>query len=188
MCKDFTDSSLDFSVRAWSARILIGAILGATQVGAVAAELGTGVHASMVLLDLQNELILGTQLSPVMAACLDERAADGWVLPFQAQIEISERAQQRKQRARERCSAALSGMDKGDIPRSTSEAIRKEFSEHLQARLALEEIKESARRCIAGQRNSEGFQRCMRSNAPTVAADGAWPRWLALFVRYQSTR
>jgi hypothetical protein len=178
----------NFIARAWSAQILIGAILGVTQVGAVAAEPGTGVRASMVLLDLQNELILGTQLSPMMAACLDDGAADGWVLPSQAQIEISERTQQRKQRARERCSASLSGMDEGDITRSTSEAIHKEFAEQLQARLALEKTKESARRCIARQRDSEGFQRCMTSDAPTVAAEGAWPRWLALFVRYQSTR
>ncbi|MDP3626140.1 MAG: hypothetical protein U1C47_18090 [Hydrogenophaga sp.] len=189
MFNDFTDSSRDFSVAVWGARILIGAVLGSAQASAVAAGApGAAVEASMLQLDLQNELILGAQLSPLIAACMDDEAAGGWVLPSKEQIEISDRAQQRKQRARERCSTAFSGVDETDIPRSTSEALRKGFAEQLQARMALEDAKKHARGCITGQSDSDGYQRCLQSNSATAFGEGTWPRWLALFVRYRSAR
>lgn len=188
MFNDFTDSSRDFRVSAWVARILIGAALGSAQVAVVAGAPGAAVDASMLQLDLQNELILGAQLSPMMAACMDDEAAGGWVLPSKEQVEISERAQQRKQRASERCSTAFSGVDETDILRSTSEALRKGFAEQLQARLALEDAKRHSRGCIAGQSNPDGFKSCMHSNEATTTDEGSWTRWLALFAWYRSVR
>ena len=188
MFNDFTDSSCYFTISAWGARILIGAALGTAQIAAVAGAPGAATETSMVLLDLQNELILGTQLSPMMAACLDDEAAGGWVLPSNAQIEISDRAQQRKQRALENCSFPIPDLAVIDSPRKTSEALRRGFADQLQARLALEDAKKHARDCIAGQANAEGFKRCLLANTETTVDEGSWPRWFTLFVRYQAAR
>lgn len=155
---------------------------------ALAGKVDPATATAMLLIDLQNELILGQQLSPAMAACVDDEAAGRWVLPSKPESEISDRAQQRKQRAREHCSAALTGVQGSDIPRNTSEAMHKMFAEHLQARLALEETKKQARTCLTTSRDDDGFERCLQPNAALVADDATRAQWLALFARYSAQR
>jgi len=170
-------------------RISLAALLGlAACTHALAGKVDPATATAMLLIDLQNELILGEQLSPAMAACVDDEAAGRWVLPSKPGSEISDRAQQRKQRAREHCSAALTGVQGSDIPRNTSEAMHKVFAEHLQARLALEETKKHARTGHTSSRDDDGFERCLQPNAALVADDATRAQWLALFARYSTQR
>jgi len=165
--------------------VVLGSVL-CTQ--ALAGQSDTASASSLMLIDLQNELILGTQLSPMMAACVDDDAAGGWVLPSRLDSEIADRSQQRKQRAREHCSAVLTGLRETDIPRNTSEALHKGFAQHLQARRALEEPKKTARACLTNSYDQAAFRRCMQHH-PIVVADGtSWSRWQTLFARYTAQK
>lgn len=141
--------------------------------------------AAMIQMDLQNELILGEQLRPSMASCLDSYAGGGWVLPRSAEAEISDRALQRKQRAKEACSAAM-------VPdmehRLATEALRTGLEKHYQARMALEETKKKVRVCLKDAVGEERFKHCLEQDAPAAIEGAAWSRWLDLFARYTALR
>ncbi len=179
----------DLSVSNVGVRALIGACLGIALIGPVAATpMHPAAATELLQLDLQNELILGTPLSPMAAACLSEQSAGGWVIPSKPGLEISDRAQQRKQRARERCNAAISGVSDLEAQRKISEAMHEGFAGHLEARLALEATKKHARACLTDRKGEADFKRCMKSN-PTLAPDeSTWPRWMELFVRYTTLK
>ena len=171
------------------ARIFIGALFGSALCHQALAEpRDSAVVSSLLLTDLQNELILGTQLSPMMATCMDDDATGGWVLPARLEREITDLAQQRKQRASEHCGTALAGVTASDIPRGTSEALHKGFAQHLQARMALEEPKRAARACLANSEDQVAFRRCVQHNGIEVADGVSWSRWLTLFARHTAQK
>jgi len=185
----FVPCQRDFRRRGARARTLIGCLLGMVLSSPVfATEMSPTAAETLLQIDLQNELILGAHLSPEEAACLNDDAAGGWVTPSKHNLEISDRAQQRTQRALESCTSILSGVSERDTQRKTSEALHRGFAAQLQARLALEETKKHARSCLTERQGVPEFKQCMQAAPSLMSSENAWTRWLDLFVRYSAAK
>lgn len=186
---DYMACHRGFIRRGACSRTLIGCLLGMVLSSSVfATKMSTAAAEAMLQIDLQNELIVGAPISPEKAACMNDDAAGGWVTPSKHNLEISDRAQQRTQRALESCTSILSGVSERDTQRKISEALHKGFAAQLQARLALEETKKHARSCLTEREGVPAFKQCMQAAPSLMSSENAWTRWLDLFVRYSAAK
>lgn len=139
----------------------------------------------LLLRDVQNELILGTEFSPVVAACLDEEMSYAWVLSTRTPHQVSERTTTRLQRAREICVSASDGKDP---LRATTRAVQKVFADNLEARRRMDANKVEVRACMESSRDATGFRGCLTRKSLVRTEDPAWSRWMGLYELFSSNR
>jgi hypothetical protein len=137
---------------------------------------------------LHYERMLGLELAPDMAVCVDSRVGESWSLPTVAAMAPSERFVQRAQRAHEECSGLLLPEPLDQQRRQVSASFRRQFQRQIQARQSQEPTKQAVKDCLQHQEAPAEFQRCLAQSAPGVLTDMSWPRWLTLFELFRKDR
>jgi len=160
-------------------------------------SIDSDLASSLLQIDLLNELVMGQKLKPKVAACMDgeDRRHDH----LKEHRPKNERATAKESSARseERGKKHRAYLDclnpnDGDIRYHSTNSIRRTFSVHLQARLALEETKDHARNCLKKRilktdDEEDAFKRCLELN-PILTSQSASRGWLSLFERYTESR
>lgn len=137
---------------------------------------------------LHYERMLGLELAPDMAVCVDARVGAAWTLPSVAATPPSERLVERAQRAHEECRGLLLPEPLDQARRQVSASFRRQFQRQIQARQAQEPTKQAVKACLHEQEASAGFKGCLAHQAPGVLTEMNWPRWLALFELFRGER
>lgn len=148
-----------------------------THVGAV---VGASESAEMAQRVLQYELMLGYELKPTLAVCVDEVFLNNWMLPGKTETQLSDKGVERVRRRLEICQAGVPGNDQ-DF-RLTAE-IRMSMEARLKAAQALELSKKSAKDCIEKSNTQDSFKACLTNVFASAPSESLWTKWLTLFER-----
>lgn len=136
--------------------------------------------SEMAMRVLQYEILLGTNLNPLVAVCIDESHRTSWMLPANSATEASSRAIERIRRTAEICQAGTEGQST-DLRLASK--IRAALESQLKAAQALEVSKHSAHNCIGQSKTEETFKACMATALPNSTLDALWTKWLSIFGR-----
>lgn len=141
---------------------------------------GASESAEMAQRVLQYELMLGYELKPTLAVCVDEVFMKSWMLPGKTETQLSNKGVERVRRRLEICQAGVPGNDQ-DF-RLTAE-MRMSMEARLKAAQALELSKKSAKDCIEKSNTQEHFKACLTNAFASAPNENLWTRWLTLFER-----
>jgi hypothetical protein len=147
------------------------------QTGVVVGASESAVMAQRVL---QYELMLGYELNPTLAICVDEVFMNSWMLPGNAETQPSDKGVERVRRRLEICQAEVPANDR-DF-RFAAE-IRMNLEARLKAARALELSKTPAKDCLEKSKTQEAFQACLTDAFNVAPSESLWLKWLALFER-----
>ncbi len=146
-------------------------------------EVETSQITEMAQRALQYEIMLGAELSPTLAVCVDERLRNVWMLPEKAETELSAKAVGRVRRGLEVCQASADSQSK-DLRLSAE--IRHGMEAQLIAARRLELTRMSARNCLGKSHTQDTYKECMVIALPATLSEYQWPKWLTLFHRRTS--
>ena len=139
----------------------------------------------MALRVLQYEILLGTELIPLVAVCIDQSHRTSWMLPENSTTEASATAIERIRRTAEICQATtrLQSTEERSLAMQLVSDIRTSMEFQFKAAHALEASKRTAQNCIAKSKTDENFKTCMAAVRPSLILDSLWPKWLSIFGR-----
>lgn len=141
--------------------------------------------AEMALRVLQYEILLGTELNPLVAVCIDQTHRSSWILPESSSTEASAKAIERIRRTAEICRARTRQQpsDGPSVDMRLATDIRTSLEFQLNAARALEVTKRSAQNCISQSKTDETFKTCISTALPNSSIDALWAKWLSVFGR-----
>lgn len=156
--------------------------------GGVQAQQTTGIGPSlennaaltMAQRVIQYETILGVDIEPRLAACMDDRFQAAWLLPARADAEISAQTRERVRRALEVCRIQTSADP--DEYRLAAQ-IRQGMEAQLRLAQEMAVAKGSAQACIDKSQDRDGFKACLSAAIPAGVDASHWAKWMALFDR-----
>lgn len=143
-------------------------------------EMGASESTALAQRTLQYEMLLGSELSPTIAVCIDEKLGNVWMLPTQSASDLSVRATERIRRRMEICLAEAGSLT---IDFRFAAELRRGMEAQLKAAHGLELAKHSARNCLDRSPTQDSYKDCMATALPAALGGVQWNRWLMLFER-----
>lgn len=131
---------------------------------------------------LQYEFVLGSELKPKIALCLDEAMGSSWFLEADSTLEIRQSVVEKLRRTVETCTVATSseGSRLAAQLRAMTEGMLKKAQQ-------LEIPISSARVCISKEISPAEFRNCITKALGKPPAEVDWGYWMILFERSTSS-
>jgi len=146
--------------------------------------LATGQSPEMAQRVFQYEIILGRELSSNIGLCIDGELSYAWMLPENADSELSLKAIERVKNVQRVCEDRfVRDSNVFSLTGNLTAGIRTVMAEQLQAAQVLEQTKKSTRICLTNSQSQDTYKSCIQMALPLVPSDFQWTKWFSLFER-----
>lgn len=158
-------------------QLLIGLVMSTTAAAGPAESSSASLDNSLLLLDLQYEVITKSEHDPWVNACIADQLSSQWLLSPKTGVPVPEIIQDRVTNASTKChtwvrqQAPRSQGAEGTI-REVGAAVSVVLNENAKARIRLAEKRNAVRGCMSSSKDDADLETCLNhSNIGPISAE-----------------